>query len=368
MAGMNDLLSLGQSVWLDFIRRTMVRDGELSGLVGRGLRGLTSNPSIFEKAIAGGDEYDDALRAALREDPEVDTVSLFESLAIVDIREAADLLRPVYDESDGSDGFVSLEVSPHLAHDEDRTFAEAHRLWAAVDRPNLMIKVPATADGMKAIERLIADGVNVNATLMFSMAHYEGVARAYLRGLERAAHPERTASVASFFVSRVDTMVDGKLDALATPEARALRGRAAVANAKLAWHRFREIFHGPDFETLRGRGAHVQRVLFGSTSTKDPAYSDVKYVEELIGAETVNTLPPETLEAFLDHGEAHATLADGATEARAVMSDLAGLGIDMDEVTETLQRDGVRKFAEAFDKLLVALDAKREKLLEPAGR
>jgi transaldolase len=365
---MNELLSLGQSVWLDFIRRDMVRGGELKELVGNGLRGLTSNPSIFEKAIAGGDEYDDALRRALRENPDADTVSLFEALAIEDIREAADLLRPVWDASDGTDGLVSLEVSPHLAHEEAATFDEAHRLWTAVDRPNLMIKVPATAEGIKAIERLTADGINVNATLMFSLAHYEGVARAWLRGLERAEHPERIASVASFFVSRVDTLVDRKLDAMGTPEAGALRGRAAVANAKLAWQRFREIFHGPDFEPLRQRGAHVQRVLFGSTSTKDPAYSDVKYVEELIGAETVNTLPPDTLEAFLDHGEARASLGEGMDAARAVMADLARVGIDMDAVTETLQEDGVRKFADAFDKLMGAIDAKREQLLQPAGR
>jgi len=366
MAGMNDLLSLGQSVWLDFIRRAMVRGGELDDLVNRGLRGLTSNPSIFEKAIAGGDEYDDALRSAIRQHPDADPVALFESLAIEDIREAADLLRRVYDESGGTDGFVSLEVSPHLAHDADATIAEGRRLWSAVDRPNLMIKVPATAEGMRAIEQLTAEGISVNATLMFSLAHYENVARAYLRGLERADHPERIASVASFFVSRVDSLVDKQLDAMGTPAATALRGRAAVANAKLAWQRFREIFRGPDFEPLRARGAHVQRVLFGSTSTKDPAYSDVKYVEELIGADTVNTLPPETLDAFLDHGKARATLGEAMAEAHAAMAELARIGIDMDAVTESLQQDGVRKFAEAFDKLIAALDGKRAKLLQPA--
>jgi len=368
MAGMNELLSLGQSVWLDFIRRGMVRGGELQALVDRGLRGLTSNPSIFEKAIAGGDEYDDALRAALRETPDADAVSLFEGLAIEDIRDAADLLRRVYDESGGGDGFVSLEVSPHLAHDSEATIAEARRLWSAVDRPNLMIKVPATAAGLQAIERLTAAGININATLLFSLAHYEGVARAWLRGLERAERPETVASVASFFVSRVDSLVDKQLDALGTPEAAALRGRAAVANAKLAWHRFREIFHGADFEPLRQRGAHVQRVLFGSTSTKDPAYSDVKYVEELIGAETVNTLPPETLDAFLDHGTARASLADGMEEARAALAALERMGIDMDAVTTSLQDDGVGKFADAFDKLIAALEAKRERLLQPVGR
>jgi transaldolase len=368
MAGMNDLLALGQSVWLDFIRRAMTRSGELEALVRQGLRGLTSNPSIFEKAIAGGEEYDADLRSLLRDEPDAEAAALFEALAIQDIREAADLLRGVYDSSQGTDGFVSLEVSPHIAHDAAATVADAQRLWAAVNRPNLMIKVPATLEGVHAIERLTAAGINVNATLLFSLAHYEAVAGAYLRGLERAEHPERIASVASFFVSRVDSLIDKYLDRLGTPEARALRGRAAVANAKLAWHRFREVFHGSAFEPLRRRGAHVQRVLFGSTSTKDPAYPDVKYVEELIGPETVNTLPPETLEAFLDHGRARPALDRGVEEAHALLADLARLGVDMGEVTEFLQRDGVQKFATAFDQLLGALEAKRERFLQAAGR
>ena len=300
--------------------------------------------------------------------PDADAATLFEALAIQDIREAADLLGGVYESSRGTDGFVSLEVSPHIAHDPAATIADAHRLWSAVGRPNLMIKVPATPEGVRALEQLTADGINVNATLLFSLAHYEAVAGAYLRGLARAEHPERVASVASFFVSRVDSLIDKRLDRIGTPEATALRGGAAVANAKLAWHRFREIFHGSAFETLRRRGAHAQRVLYGSTGTKDPAYSDVKYVEELIGPETVNTLPPETLAAFLDHGVARSALDRDVEAARGVLADLEKLGVDMGEVTEFLQRDGVQKFAEAFDKLLAALEAKRNRFLETAAR
>ena len=367
MAGMKQLHDLGQSVWLDFIRRNSIRGGELKRMVDDGLRGLTSNPSIFEKAIAGGSEYDDELRAAIRANGEAGPGELFERLAITDIREAADLLHTVHDESDGDDGYVSLEVSPHLAHDSAGTISEAKRLWRAVDRPNLMIKVPATRAGEVAITELIATGINVNATLMFSLGHYDAVANAYLRGLERTADPARIASVASFFVSRVDTLVDRKLDAMGNERAKALRGRAAVANAKLAYQRFLEIFHGSAFEALRSRGARVQRVLFGSTSTKDPAYSDVKYVEELIGAETVNTVPPETLEAFIDHGAARITLTEDIEGARRTLQELEDIGISMNAVTAKLQVDGVQKFAEAYDKLMAALETRREEILQPAS-
>jgi len=366
MAGMKDLAALGQSVWLDYIRREMVRNGELETMIERGLRGLTSNPSIFEKAISGGSEYDDDLRIAIATDPEQPTLALFEGVAITDIREAADLLRGVYDETGGNDGFASLEVSPHLAYERDRTIEEARRLWETVDRPNLMIKVPATAEGISAIEELTAAGININATLMFSLAHYDGVAGAYLRGLARAQTPATITSVASFFVSRVDTLVDSKLDAMDSPEANALRGTIAVANAKLAYQRYLETFHGPSFDALRRRGARSQRVLFGSTSTKDDAYSDVKYVEELIGPETVNTIPPDTIDAFEDHGLARVTLSRGVEEARSRMSELESLGIDMTAVTEQLLRQGVRKFAVSFDALMAALDRKREEILQPA--
>ena len=367
MAGMKELHALGQSIWLDYIRRSMIRGGELRELISHGLRGLTSNPSIFEKAISGGIEYEDDLRSALQEAPDASASVLFERLAITDIREAADRLRRVYDESDGRDGFVSLEVSPHLAHDSTTTIAEAHRLWKLVGRPNLMIKVPATPEGVTAISELIAAGINVNATLMFSLAHYEVVAHAYLAGLERASDPRRIASVASFFVSRVDGIVDKQLAAIGTAEAGKLRGRAAVANAKMAYQRFLAIFHGSEFEVHRKRGARVQRVLFGSTSTKDPAYSDVKYVEELIGPETVNTVPPETIEAFIDHGRARLTLTEDVEGARSALASLGDLGIDLDQVTDDLQTDGVAKFSESFDKLMAALEAKREQLLQPAG-
>ncbi len=363
MPSMKDLHALGQSVWLDFIRRNLVRKGELKQLVDGGLRGVTSNPLIFEKAISGGTEYDADLRAAIHADAETPVAALFEQLAITDIQEAADVLRPVWDESGGDDGYVSLEVSPHLAHDTAGSVQEAKRLWAETNRPNVMIKIPATPEGVPAMEELFAAGINVNATLMFSLAHYNAVADAYLRGLRRTADPRRIASVASFFVSRVDTLIDRKLEAMGTPAARALRGVAAIANAKLAYQSFLQVFHGPAFSALAARGARAQRVLFGSTSTKNPDYPDTKYVDGLIGPETVNTVPPETIDAFLDHGTARVTLTEAVDGARHSLVQLASLGIDMHDVTEELQRDGVRKFAESFDQLMQSLESKRSQLL-----
>src|SRR5215475_14569687 len=305
MNPLKELLAQGQSVWFDYIRRDLIRTGELKRLVEEdGIRGVTSNPTIFEKAIAGSTDYDDTLRALLTKDPKTDVENLYERLAIEDIQMAADVLRVVYDDSGGADGYVSFEVSPHLAHDTQATIKEAKRLRAAVERPNVMIKVPATPEGIPAIEELIAEGVNVNITLMFSMRHYEAVARAYIRGLGRCADPSQVASVASFFVSRVDTMVDRALQTLATSQAQAktLLGKIAIANSKMVYNRFLQVFHGEGFVALRQRGTRVQRPLWASTGTKNPKYSDVLYVENLIGPETVNTLPPDTLKAFEDHG------------------------------------------------------------------
>lgn len=367
MNPLKELSAQGQSIWLDYIRRDLIRTGELKRLVeDDGIRGVTSNPTIFEKAIAGSTDYDDALRALHAKDPKADARNLYEGLAIEDIQMAADVLRPVYDETQGADGYVSFEVSPHLAHETQETISEAKRLRQAVDRPNVMIKVPATRAGIPAIEELIAAGVNVNITLMFSLSHYEAVARAYLRGLERCTDPAKVASVASFFVSRVDTMVDRALETLGTAQAQAktLLGKIAIANSKLVYQRFLQIFHGEGFAAMRQRGARVQRPLWASTGTKNPAYSDVLYVENLIGAETVNTLPPETLNAFKDHGEVEGeTVKDSLDAAAAALGRLKALGIDLGAITEKLQQDGVAAFAASFDQLLAALEKKRNAII-----
>jgi transaldolase len=363
---MNPLKALweeqGQAVWLDYIERGLVAGGGLRRLVAEdGVRGVTSNPSIFCKAITGGEAYRAIVERLLAEMPGISTPRLYETLVIEDIRLAADGLRGVYDDSDGGDGFVSLEVSPHFANDTPATVAEARRLWAAVDRPNLMIKVPATPAGIPAIEELIGDGINVNATLMFSIAHYEAVARAYIDGVGRCARPDTVASVASFFVSRVDTVVDAALEEIGTDEALALRGTAAVANACLAYRRFGELFHGAAFAPLADRGARVQRPLWASTSTKNPAYAETKYVDELIAPETVNTLPTVTLEAFRDRGRPQPGLERAMATADANLASLRDLGIDLGEVTEQLQVDGVKAFADSFDDLMAGLDADRSR-------
>jgi len=350
----------GQSVWLDFIERDLLTGGGLARFVADdGVRGVTSNPSIFQKAIEGGGPYDEAVAGLLADDPGMTTVELYEALAIDDIQTATDILRPVWQESEGGDGYVSLEVSPHLARDTSGTVAEAKRLWQSVNRPNLMIKVPATHEGIPAIEDLIGEGINVNATLMFSLADYEAVATAYLRGLEVNSNPAGVASVASFFVSRVDTKIDAQLEAIGTPEALALRGRAAIANAKLAYRRFGELFGPETFAPLSARGAMVQRPLWASTSTKNPDYRDVIYVEELIGPDTVNTLPVATLESFRDHGEPRPSLLEDVDGADRVFAELAEVGIDFDATTTQLQVEGVDAFANSFDQLLGALDEAR---------
>jgi transaldolase len=362
---LKELTRQGQSVWLDFISRQLICNGDLKRLVENdGVRGVTSNPTIFEKAIAGSTDYDQTLRALLSKDPEADVEKLYEPLAIEDIRMAADVLRPVYDETDAADGYVSLEVSPHLAHDTQATIGEARRLRAEVDRPNVMIKVPATPEGIPAVETLIAEGVNVNITLMFSMAHYEAVARAYINGLARSTNPAKIASVASFFVSRVDTMVDRALESLGTAQALALLGKIAIANSKMVYNRFLQIFHGEGFAALRQRGARVQRPLWASTGTKNPKYSDVLYVENLIGRDTVNTLPPDTLKAFEDHGRIiEDAVRENLDDAAAALGRLKALGIDLNTIAEKLQADGVASFTASFDQLMAALEKKRKSMI-----
>jgi transaldolase len=348
----------GQSAWIDFISRDALVSGELARLVEDGVVGLTSNPTIFEKAISQGKRYDADIAALASEDKPVKEI--YEALAMADITSAADLLRPVYDRTDGLDGYVSLEVSPHLAHDTAGTIAEARRLFTAVGRPNLMIKVPGTPEGVPAIAELIGSGININVTLLFALDAYEAAAQAYLAGVEswatKGGDPRRVASVASFFVSRVDTAVDKLLAGHAGEEE--LRGRAAVANAKLAYDRFGDIFSGPRWQALASQGARVQRPLWASTSTKNPSYRDTLYVDDLIGPHTVNTMPPQTLEAFQDHGQLAQTLTAGMNEAQALLARLATAGIDMDLVTQDLLRAGVASFSDSFDQLLNGLQAK----------
>jgi transaldolase len=365
MSRLKRLAESGQAVWLDYIRRDLLQNGGLERLVADdGVTGVTSNPAIFQQAIGQSDLYDEQIKREVEESPGISTLELYERLAVADIREAADILRPVYDETGGADGYVSLEVSPHLARDPEGTTAEARRFQSLVDRPNLMIKVPATAECIPSVEDLLASGVNVNITLMFSLSHYELVAQAFLRGLERSSEPQAVSSVASFFVSRVDSIVDRQLEELATDSALELRGRVAVANSKLTYQRFLEVFRGDTFSAIAARGGRPQRVLWASTSTKNPDYPDVLYVEELIGPQTVNTIPPATLEAFRDHGEVAPTLTRDIDEARETLDRLAAMGISLDEATENLQREGLAKFAEPFDRLLETLDEKRTRLQE----
>ncbi len=368
---MNPLVELrkfGQSFWYDNIHRRLFTTGELKRMIEQdGLRGMTSNPTIFEKAIAGSADYDQALRELVSRGLEVPEI--YEELAVADIQAAADLFRPLYDREKGSDGYVCLEVSPKLAHDTEATIAEAQRLWKKVARPNVMIKVPATPAGIPAIERLIGAGLNINVTLMFARETYEQVAEAYIRGLEKLARDgrdvTRTASVASLFVSRVDTAVDKLLEKLGAPEE--LFGKAAIANSRLLYQRYKEIFRGPRFAALRSKGARPQRLLWASTSTKNPKYSDVMYAEALIGPETVDTMPDATIAAFRDHGRVRPTLEEGVEEAHRTFERLAQAGVDIPAVMQQLQDDGVRLFAESFDKLMKALAEKREALLATAG-
>ena len=364
---MNPLLALnqhGQFVWLDNIGRRLIAGGGLRRLIDEdGLGGVTSNPTIFDKAIAGSTDYDAGLHRALEADRTISNRALAERLIVEDIQSAADVLRPVYDHSDGANGFVSLEVSPGSAHHTGATVAEARHLWQVVARPNVMIKVPATMEGIPAVEVLTAEGINVNITLMFSLEHYEAVAQAYLRGLARHPEPHRVVSVASVFVSRLDGVADRLLEAIGSPEALSLRGRIAIANAKRVYRRFREIFYGESFAALERRGARVQRPLWASTGTKNPAYSDVLYLEALIGPDTITTVPPATMDAFRDHGRVRVTLDAGREEAEATLTNAAALGLDVYAITEQLQADGIKAFASSFDELLATLAEKRRLIL-----
>ena len=357
----------GQSIWCDNISRRMLDTGELQRLVDLGIVGITSNPTIFMKAITGGGDYDALFSKLLAEGR--DTMAVYEGLVLPDIADAADTLRPVYDRTNGLDGYVSLEVNPKLAYDPDGTIAEARRLFSRLKRPNVLIKVPATEEGLPAIETLIGEGVNVNVTLIFGIEIYERVMNAYVQGLRRldavAGELSKVTSVASFFVSRVDTLVDKLLE-----EKRAggggvdhLLGKAAGANAKLAYARFEEFFDNSDeFSALAAKGARVQRPLWASTSTKNPDYPDTKYVDELVGPHTVNTLPPDTIEATLDHGATKSVIRDNLDDERRVIEQLADLGIDIKAVTEKLRVDGVAAFAKSFDEILENLSRKQSQL------
>jgi len=364
---LEQLAALGQSMWYDNISRELLDSGEIQALVDGGILGMTSNPAIFKKAITSGTAYDAQMLALARQG--LSAEEIYEAMAVDDIQRAADILRPVYDRTNGLDGYISLEVSPNLANDTEGTIEEAKRLAKKVNRPNLMIKIPATPEGIPAIEEMIAYGQNINVTLIFSLDAYKDVMEAYLKGLERrveAGKPlNNIASVASFFVSRVESLVDSLVAEKGLPAG--LKGEAAVANAKLAYQLFKGVFSGPRWETLAAKGASVQRPLWASTSTKDPVYSDVKYVDNLIGPHTVNTAPPETVDAFKDHGKVAVTVEDGLAEAEGAIKALEDAGISMDNVTQQLLDEGVEKFIAPFKQLIDSVEQKRASLLETAG-
>ncbi|HYV50589.1 MAG TPA: transaldolase [Dongiaceae bacterium] len=361
----------GQSVWLDNLTRGILRDGFLRRLIEEdGISGVTSNPAIFEKAMTSGTEYDQAIRELA--DMGLPAPAIYEAMAVRDIQDACELLRSKYDKTNGTDGFVSLEVSPHGARSADATIEEARRLWTSVNRPNAFIKIPGTPEGVPAIQRCLAEGININITLLFSLEAHKQVMEAHLAALEERARngqPLATvASVASFFLSRIDTMVDKKLDAMKSPEAKALRGRAAIASAKIAYQNWLNTYKGPRWESLRSLGARPQKPLWASTSTKDPAYPDVKYVETLIGPDSINTLPEQTIDAFRDHGRVTGdTILENVAEEADVLSRLEQLDISMKTVTDTLVDEGIVKFSEPYDKLIASLEEKR-RALSPASR
>jgi len=358
---------VGQSIWLDYIERTMVHNGELKAFVDNGLRGVTSNPTIFQQAIAKSDAYAEDLAKLAQSGKS--TKEVFEALAVADIQAATDVLAPVYKESNGTDGFVSIEVAPDLAYDTAATIEEARRLHSAVDRPNVMVKVPATEPGIEAIRQLIADGININVTLIFSLERYAAVKEAYLQGLEvRVANGQpinKIASVASFFVSRVDANVDAQLEK-ASPsngtDPQSLMGKSALANAKLAYAQFEEKFSGERWEKLQAQGAQLQRPLWASTSVKNPSYPDLLYVEPLMGAHTVNTMPTNTLDAFVDHGVIATRVHDNLAGEQAVFAQLAALGISLDKVTDDLEKEGVQKFIDSYNDLLATIESQSKKI------
>jgi transaldolase len=361
----------GQSIWLDYIRRQLITSGQLKQLIEEdGLKGVTSNPAIFEKAIAGSDDYDEAIRTLARQNKSVEDI--YQAITVEDIQGAADVFAPVYDRLDGKDGFISLEVNPHLARDPDGTIAEARKLWKIANRPNVLIKVPGTPEGLPAITQLISEGINVNVTLLFGLPRYEEVAEAYIAGLEaRAAKGEsltRVASVASFFLSRIDVLADPKLEKYMqqggdrATAAKNVRGEVAIASAKMAYHIYKRIFSEDRFQALAAKGARPQRVLWASTSTKNPEYSDVKYVEPLIGPDTVNTVPMETLEAYRDHGDPAPRLEEGLDHAASILQRLPELGIDINQVTQQLEDEGIEKFNKPYDSLMDTLASKRREI------
>jgi transaldolase len=360
---LQSLSALGQSVWVDFLSRDSIRGGHLQELIDDyAVVGATSNPTIFQKAMTAGSAYDEQVHELAKQGSDV--AQTFWALAQQDIEAACDLFRPVWERSGGRDGYVSLEVNPRLAYDTLETFREAMRLHKTVDRENLMVKIPATKPGLAAIEDVISKGHSINVTLIFSLQRYREVAESYVRGLERliaeGGDPSRVASVASFFVSRIDTEGDKRLDEIGGHDE--LKGKLAIANAKLAYRHYLEVFSGPRWDYLAGKGAVPQRVLWASTSTKNPDYPDILYVEELLGPDTVNTMPEETILAYQDHGSPQPRLQEGLADAEQLLRELAQAGVDYDDLTDTLEREGVEKFAESFDELLAALGAKRESL------
>jgi len=361
---LQQLSELGQSVWIDYLSRKLIHDGELARMLDEdAVVGVTSNPTIFQKAISEGDAYDEQLKEVLAE--EDDPKEVFLRLAIKDVQDACDLFRPVWDGGAGQDGYVSIEVDPNLAYDTEGTIAEAQRLHELVDRPNCFVKIPATEPGLSAIEEMLARGRSINVTLIFSLQRYTEVVEAFQRGLERLVEsggdPGPVASVASFFVSRVDTEADKRLEELGAPDE--LKGKLAIANAKLAYERYKELHSGERWDALAAKGARTQRCLWASTSTKNPAYRDVMYVEELIGPQTVDTMPEETIRAFQDHGEVALTLERDIDEARRVFERLAEAGVDYDDVVAVLEKEGVDKFSDSFKELLEGVRAKRGELV-----